>query len=102
MKTFLFSTEAELETDSDIALSRFRRESGPVKRYSVKCLNDCLSSDSTKGTTSYLDCLKTCDSEDGKEDNTDDNTEDNVSNNDNVDDGVDDGADGGDGDAIYY
>ena len=48
----------------------------------------------------YLDCLKTCDSEDGNEDNADDN--DNIDNNDNVDNEGANGDDDDDGDTIYY
>ena len=47
-----------LERDSDIALSRFRRESEPVKRYNVECLNEChMKADRSKGFQGLLDCL---------------------------------------------
>ena len=88
-----------MEADSDIELSRFRRESGPVKRYSVKCLNDCLTHDDD-GTKSYLACLETCDDEDedGDEDENVTDGGDNVD----VDVDDDDDVDGDDGDVVYY
>ena len=66
-----------------------------MKRYSVKCLNDChMKADSSKGIHRLLDCLKTCDSKDRNEDNGDDNH--------NVDNSGDDEVDGVNGDIIYY
>ena len=113
MKSFYSIAGASLQTDSDIALSRSRRESATVKRHSLKCVNDCLSSDEN-GLTSYLACLKTCDKEnqDGDEDGDED---DNVTDDgDNVDgdqdvndddtdvDDDNDNVDTDDGDVIYY
>ena len=53
-----------------------------------------MKADSSKSIHHLLDCLKTCDNENGNEDNDDDN--------DNVDNSGDDEVDGGNGDTFYY
>ena len=78
-----------------------------MKRYSLKCVKECLSSDEN-GLTSYLACLRTCDDEDqdGDEDGdedvsvTDDN--DNVEGDESVEDDNDDDVNNDDGDVVYY
>ena len=74
-----------------------------MKRYSLKCVNHCLSSDEN-GLTSYLACLRTCDDEDqdGDEDVsvTDDNE--NGDGDESVEDDNDDDVNNDYGDVVYY